>query len=197
MSSTSAAGVIEIQTDKAARLFQSLDPLPFRERDLAAEAEDFIVGWARELPKVRPIKIVVHLPVAEVRSRAANMFANALHQYFLHRADSITNELKELFRIGRYSLLVGLVVLAACIAAGRLAVAAAGDGEFARVINEGLIILGWVANWRPIEIFLYEWWPLVRRRRLYRRLSVAEVDLHANEIPPISGTAKLDVSEQS
>jgi hypothetical protein len=46
-----------------------------------------------------------------------------------------------------------------------------------RVIEESLLIFGWVANWRPIEIFLYEWWPIVRRRNLYRRLSAARVEL--------------------
>ena len=40
-----------------------------------------------------------------------------------------------------------------------------------------LIILGWVANWRPIQIFLYDWWPLRRRRRLYERLARAAIDL--------------------
>ena len=34
-----------------------------------------------------------------------------------------------------------------------------------------------MANWRPIEIFLYDWWPIVRRRDLYRRLGEAEVEL--------------------
>ena len=33
-----------------------------------------------------------------------------------------------------------------------------------QVVEESLLIFGWVANWRPIEIFLYEWWPVVRRR---------------------------------
>jgi hypothetical protein len=46
-----------------------------------------------------------------------------------------------------------------------------------QVVEESLLIFGWVANWRPIEIFLYEWWPIVRRRNLYRRLAAAEVDL--------------------
>jgi len=46
-----------------------------------------------------------------------------------------------------------------------------------RVIEESLLIFGWVANWRPIEIFLYEWWPIVRRRNLYQRLAAAQVDL--------------------
>jgi hypothetical protein len=49
-------------------------------------------------------------------------------------------------------------------------------------------MLGWVANWKPIQIFLYEWWPLVRRRELYRRLSVASVKVKcysAQETEPI------------
>jgi hypothetical protein len=36
-----------------------------------------------------------------------------------------------------------------------------------------------VANWKPIEIFLYDWWPLLRRRNLYRRLSEASVEVTA------------------
>ena len=48
---------------------------------------------------------------------------------------------------------------------------------FGRVIEESLIIFGWVANWKPIEIFLYDWWPIVRRRNLYQRLAQAQVEL--------------------
>jgi hypothetical protein len=45
------------------------------------------------------------------------------------------------------------------------------------MVEESLLILGWVANWRPLEIFLYDWWPLTRRRDLYRRLAAAAVEL--------------------
>jgi hypothetical protein len=44
-------------------------------------------------------------------------------------------------------------------------------------VDEGLIILGWVANWRPLEIFLYDWWPLARRRRLFQRLAEMPVEV--------------------
>jgi hypothetical protein len=43
------------------------------------------------------------------------------------------------------------------------------------VLRESLVIVGWVANWRPIEMFLYDWWPIARRRDLYRRLANAKV----------------------
>ena len=35
----------------------------------------------------------------------------------------------------------------------------------------------WVALWRPIEILLYDRWPLVRARNLFQRLAVAPVAL--------------------
>jgi hypothetical protein len=177
MTSGSPLSKIEIQVDRAARLFHTLDPFPFRERDLDSEAEEFIVGWARELPAKQPITILVHLPKAEAQSAAGRIFGTALKQYFHHRADRATNDLKELFRTGRYSLLIGIIVLSLCVVSGRLALTAFGESEFARVLNEGLNILGWVANWRPVEIFLYDWWPLARRRRLYRRLAGATVEL--------------------
>ena len=50
------------------------------------------------------------------------------------------------------------------------------------MIEESFLILGWVANWRPLEIFLYDWWPVARRRDLYRRLSSASVETRS--FPP-------------
>jgi hypothetical protein len=38
-----------------------------------------------------------------------------------------------------------------------------------------MVIGGWVAMWRPLEIFLYDWWPILAERKLFDRLSVAPV----------------------
>lgn len=59
--------------------------------------------------------------------------------------------------------------------AGSLAARSLHAGQLGSMIEEGLIILSWVANWRPIEIFLYDWWPIVRHRNLLLRLSNADV----------------------
>ena len=61
--------VIELRVKEIAQLFHTLDPFPFRERDLDREAEEFIVGWARELPVDQLIRIVVHFPTAIFRRR--------------------------------------------------------------------------------------------------------------------------------
>ena len=43
------------------------------------------------------------------------------------------------------------------------------------ILEEGLVVAGWVAMWRPMEIFLYERRPIRRERRIYRRLAAAVV----------------------
>src|SRR6185436_14373032 len=83
----------------------------------------------------------------------------------------------ELFRIGRRSLAIGASILVACLLLAHLAGGYLNEGAFKRLAEESFLILGWVANWRPLEIFLYDWWPLAHRRDLYNRLSVATVEL--------------------
>ena len=53
---------------------------------------------------------------------------------------------------------------------------------YPRLLNEqciwsdkALLIVGWVANWRPLEVFLYDWRPLRLRQKLYDALSQMEI----------------------
>jgi hypothetical protein len=168
---------IELNVHGMAQLFESLDPYPFRERDLDRHAEEFIVGWARDLPRDHALEMVVHMPSSELQSVVVDEIAGGMKRFFAYRADGVTRDLRELFRVGRMSLLIGMVVLVACVVAAQNTEAVLGEGPFATVTHENLIILGWVANWRPLEIFLYEWWPVAQRRGLYRRLAAADVSL--------------------
>jgi hypothetical protein len=172
-----AENLIEIRVNDIAQLFHTLDPFPFREKDLADEAEDYIVSWAREMPGNRPFKIVVHIPDNESQKRASRDFVEAFNRYFGGRAVVIQRDLNELFRIGRRSLLIGASILATCFLLAHLAGSYLTETALKRLAEESFLILGWVANWRPLEIFLYDWWPLAHRRDLYNRLSVATVEL--------------------
>jgi hypothetical protein len=169
---------IELNVEEIAQLFESLDPYPFLQRDLDRDAEEFIVGWARELPRDHALRIVVHLPKAEAETKAACDLDRGMKSFFGHRAEAVGRDLRELFRVGRMALAIGVAVLVACVTAAQYMSALLGEGAFATVMRESLIILGWVANWRPLEIFLYEWWPVARRRNLYRRLAAAEIKLN-------------------
>jgi hypothetical protein len=175
MATESTEDIIELRVDEIAQLFHTLDPFPFRERDLDREAEDFIVGWARELPADQTIRIIVHFPDNAAETNASRELADAFNRHFSHRAGIIQSDLTELYRIGRRSLAIGVVVLIGSLLASHLAGRLLIDAPIKGLVEESFLILGWVANWRPLEIFLYDWWPIARRRDLYRRLSKAKV----------------------
>lgn len=166
---------VEVRLRELPQLFNSMDPSPFSDRDLDAAAEEFIVGWARELPHDDELTLVVHLTTQPDPARAAGT-EEAVRHYFADRANIKHRELRLLLRRGRISLVVGLLFLAACFAAGEMV--GEGKGESWReFIKLGLHIAGWVAMWRPLEIFLYDWWPVRSDRQLMERLSRMRVRL--------------------
>jgi hypothetical protein len=178
MSTIAEAGTVEIRVEHATQLFDNHDPFPFMERNLDPAAEAYIVSHTENLPPRRPIHLVVHLPQQEASSQAAVQLEAAIGRYFYARAEASQRSLSTLFRIGRRSLLIGLAVLAASLIAVKFADNLAG-ARFPKLFAEGLTIFGWVANWRPMEIFLYDWWPIARQRNLYRRLAQAKVSVTA------------------
>lgn len=176
MTTANPEDVIELRLDDIAQLFHTLDPFPFRERDLDRKAEEYIVHWARELAADQTIKIAIHFPETEAQTKAARELSEAFGRYFFDRAAIIQRDLKELFRVGRRSLGIGVSILIVCLVSAHLIGGYLIETPFKRLVEESFLILGWVANWRPLEIFLYDWWPLARRRDLYRRLSAATVE---------------------
>ena len=174
---TGNQGVIAVRIMSISQLFNSLDPFPFQERDLDKNAEEFIVGWARELPRDQPIRIEVHLPAAELKKPECTEVGPALQKYFNYRAEVTQRDLKQLFRTGQLSLGIGMAALAVGLLATQFIAGRLGESPLARYFQEGLIIISWVANWKPMEMFLYDWWPVLRTRNLYRRLASAKVEM--------------------
>jgi hypothetical protein len=106
---------------------------------------------------------------------------NAIRAYFTRRANYFQLSLQRLIRRGLISLGIGLAFLGVFFLTGRLLVHLMGENAFTTVLTESLIIGGWVAMWRPLEIFLYDWWPIVAERRLYDRLSRIQVRIDYDE----------------
>ena len=176
MVSDDTTEVIELRLTEIKQLFNSLDPSPFRERDLDAEAADFIVGWAKETPREKRLALVVHLEKPG-GPEELEILRVAVHEYFISRSNVTRLRLRQLFRVGRRSLLIGLIFLAICIGASDLLGAWLGDEGSGTLLRESLLIGGWVAMWRPLEIFLYDWWPLAAEAKLFRRLSEMPVQI--------------------
>jgi hypothetical protein len=91
--------------------------------------------------------------------------------------------LRELFRLGRTSLLIGIVVLAAAIALGDFLSKLMKGSGLGEIVRESLTIGGWVSMWRPLEVFLYDWWPIRNEARLSDRLAAMPVRIRYANTP--------------
>ncbi len=168
-------GVIEIHLAESKQLFNAIDPAPFREKDLDPKAEEFIVEWARELPANAPLSLVVLLDRPAGLPDEVQVLRDAVSQYFAMRSQASRQRLKRLFQVGRTSLLIGMLFLAASFGVGGIIESALEGQRIGELLREGLAIGGWVAMWRPLEIFLYDWWPIRSERKLYDKLSAMPV----------------------
>jgi hypothetical protein len=172
-----ASQIIEVRVGGLRQLFNAIDPSPFHERDLDPRAEEFIVDWSRDLPRDAPLALVVHLERGAGRADEAVILREAIHEFFSQRAASSRRSLRELFRRGRISLAIGLAFLAASIAVGDGLSTFFTERGWPDIVGESLLIGGWVAMWRPLEVFLYDWWPIRAEARLFDRLSSMPVKI--------------------
>ena len=170
------SATIELWISTLQQLFNTFDPSPFHEKDLDRDAEEYIVGAADEIRSVQPIRMVIHLPAEQLpAARSANL-EKAIQNYFAYRLDETQRNMRFHFREGRAALVIGVMFLVVCITIRQLAFVVPA-GPIARILQEGLLILGWVAMWRPLQLLLYDWWPIRHRARLFARLAETRVDL--------------------
>jgi hypothetical protein len=164
---------IELRVVELAQLFNSMDPTPFHHRDLDRDAEEFLESWALDFPQDSHFRIVLHIERMP-KEDPTPLVTEGIHNYFENKALLTKRSLRLLLIEGRASLLIGLGFLALCLLAADLLTPSAGNTTL-RIVKESLTIGGWVAMWRPMQIFLYDWWPLVRRGRIYQSLGRANV----------------------
>lgn len=172
---------IELNLRDISQLFNSMDPSPFHEKDLDHDAEEFIFSWAQEFHRHEPVELVVHLQQFPERQEPKPLIERAVRHYFAYRARLNAMEFRRLMRQGRASLLVGLPFLAACLLISELLAVNTTAGTLLSLATQSLAIAGWVAMARPMEIYLYEWWPLRRRGQIFEKLSRMNVEVRKGE----------------
>ena len=163
---------IQVRVATVEHIFNPMDPTPLEERSLNQEVADWIEEWAEDLEKDEPITLEILVADGRFAGREQAIM-NGLHNHFEYREWQADRELRKLLRQGRFSLLIGIFAIAGFNAASRVIGTSA--NPVIEVIHDGLSVLGWVSMWKPLEILLYDWWPIRRERRACRRLAEATV----------------------
>jgi hypothetical protein len=168
--------LIELSLADVRQLFDNRDPAPFRDKDLDPAAAAYIESAAEEVASDVPLKLVVHLPAGGATATVPADVVAAVQGHFSGQSRLAGRRLATLLANGRLALLMGSLFLLLCSGLSLL-VGELGLGWVGEVVEEGLVIIGWVALWRPAEIFLYDWWPLRQQRRQMHRLATMPVEL--------------------
>ena len=175
---------IDLKVRHSGQLFDGRDPAPFRERDLDDDAVEYLLAAAQEIPRKQPLTIVVTIAEEPESRLEPGVIVEAIRGHFRYELEHLERRLREHVRRGQMILGVGLTVLVVFLTLAELTVSLPA-GSFREILREGLVITGWVAMWRPLEVLLYDWWPMVDERRLLTRVldAVVSVRYDADTVP--------------
>lgn len=165
---------LALRVREIGQLFNSMDPTPFLNKDLDPEAEEFIESWANGYAPKSRFHITIHIEQWPPEGDPSEMLTGAIHNHFAYKAERTFRAMKQLLRQGRSSLIIGIIFVTLCLLAAD-AVGELGAHAGYSIARESLTIVGWVAMWRPLQIFLYDWWPLQRQIRLYKKLGSTHI----------------------
>jgi hypothetical protein len=180
--------MIELVLRNVMQLFNSLDPSPFHEKELDPDAEEYIFNAVVDQPKKIPVKMAIYLPEESITDSTRESIILGIHNHFIYKSSVSDRELRRLFERGRIVLVIAMVFLFGSLL-GRQILSTLEQGLLVRMAGEGLLIFGWVTLWEPAYIFIYGWWPIVQKRKIYEKITTMEI-----EVLPVSSTGAIHTS---
>ncbi|MGV8171062.1 MAG: hypothetical protein ACP5OA_00025 [Candidatus Woesearchaeota archaeon] len=167
--------LIEIKIKNINQLFNSLDPSPFLEKDLDDDAFEYIVSSVSEHPLKTKQRIILYLPKTNRKKVSEVEIRRSIHNYFEYKMILAERGIKLKIKEGQFSFLIGIVFLVACTLFSEY-VSLHAHSLGMKIMAEGLLIGGWVAMWKPISDLLYEWWPIWKEKKIFRKISEMEIE---------------------
>lgn len=166
--------VIELAAPDYHHLFDEKDPAKFRQRDLDDDAVEYLVSSVREvtLPKLKKIRIYFDKSGSP---EELGMVQESIHNFFSYEAQMMDLKISSTLKEGLKFLFIGLTFLAFSILVALL-LKQYSDSFLSLFFKEGFSLLGWVAMWKPINVFLYDWLPLRDLKAVFNKLSSVEIE---------------------
>ena len=172
--------LIEIELKSLMQIFNSFDPAPFHEKELDASAEVYIYNLVAEFPLKTPLELMIYLPSSETGKETGETLKEAIKNHFSYKNLLTDIELRRFLQRGRRNMAIAVVFLFLCLLIIGLLSTIEG-GLLKTMLSEGLTIIGWVAMWEPVNVFLYGWWPLVQKKNIYNK--ILGMDVRVNSGP--------------
>lgn len=156
------------------------DSLFYGKRLLSPDAEELIIEEATKASSNDHIHLKIQLRKDEISRK--DEILTAIHQHFIYRRKKSERLLKKVAQLGWQSLLISIVFLGVIVSLTPVIIKLLPKGGLSLTFREMLIILGWVALWRPADLLLYEWRPFKREVNLFRKLEQCKVEIFMGRV---------------
>lgn len=173
---------VDIRIGAVEQLFDNRDPAPFRERDLDPDLVEYLMDAAEDLDPLGPFKVVFWF----AGPKPPEDVAPAFRAHFEYELERLMRHRRRQRRIGTVALVVGVALLVVLLSAAQLLVRAPG-GTLRDAVREGMVILSWVALWRPVDALIYDWLPVRRQRKLMTCMLQAPIEARTGKGPDTVG----------
>lgn len=178
--SQNGKSIIEVRIRSVSQLFDARDPAPFRERDLDDDFVEYITSSAEELNHADAFKILIHIEESVNSQMESNTISDAIKDFFEYQVDLKSKQLSKVLKTGQLFLVFGVIFLFVCLfisdffSKTHLLVE-----TYKSFLEQGFVIMGWVAMWKPLELILFDWWPIYDKMKVYRKILGSEIEVRS------------------
>lgn len=170
--------IVEIAVKNSRQLFNERDPAPFRERDLDPQFVTYVLSMIEEFPIRTKMKMrIISSDSQDINSENILVIKEAIRSYFLYEANLARSKLRKRLRTARFFSMIGIFSLFVSLSLAQLINSIKLFPSITEIVSVGLVIIGWVAMWHPIEALLYDWWPIREQRLYFEKIARLEVEV--------------------
>ncbi len=172
---------VSLRLARLEEMVEAPDPAPLSGQFEERSGVDRILDAARahfhrRLAAIEAKLVLDEQPSTEERRKVDD----ALKALWRYQDERLGEQLVTIRRDGFRALAKGCIFLLICMAISAIAGNSTILPDLVQsLVSEGFIIAGWVALWLPMELLLYEWWPVSRDRKLYRMIAEMKYSIEA------------------
>ena len=172
------SSTIILRLKDSKHMFVSSETPPFGVDGLPISGMEYLFNQLSVQKSLSISKLRIQFPASLLSTFKFSEIDQQIKKFCSYKIDQIDNEKSELTREGLHALQSGGIFLAVSLLLAtlvqRFALLPDLLQEFA---VEGLLIVGWVGLWHPIEIFIYGLWPYRKEKKIYEHIANMEIEL--------------------
>ena len=146
--------IIELKVTNPDEFYNPLDPSPAAQKDLHSDTAEYIME--NLTGKEKKIRFVIYLQdkIYEDGETSAGI-GRAVSSYFRSKESAAEHRYAIEKKKGRRYLVRGLLFLVVCVVLSSV-VTALSSNTIIYAVGQSLVVIGWVALWKPAEFYLYD-----------------------------------------